>query len=312
MRKSIWAIVVTYNRKNLLEKCLDSLLKQTLKPNAILVVDNDSTDGTEQLIEEKFGKERLIKYLKLKENIGGAGGFYEGVRYAFEKGADWFWLMDDDAVADCKALENLVRLSKLDKKSIFGSLAVEEEDRDKLVWTAQFKTNRGFERIERLLECHRNKVVETSEVRPFLGSFISKFLVERIGFPRKDFFIWSDDVEYFTRAKTHGFRFKYVTSSFIYHPKEERVLKRLLFKRIYFIDAAPWKQYYGIRNGVRIQMEYLPKWKTFLVKIPKRIILASLMAFLHKDQRLKRVKYYYKAIFDGIFNRMGKRVEPSS
>lgn len=92
----VCAVVVTYNRKELLLECLDAILKQTSSIDKLLVIDNNSTDGTEDTLREKqyLGK-KVIQYVKLPENIGGAGGFCEGIRRAKDYNPDWsgLWTM---------------------------------------------------------------------------------------------------------------------------------------------------------------------------------------------------------------------------
>src|SRR5262245_34479345 len=96
MSDRICAVVVTFNRKPLLAKCLLSLERQSRRPDAILVVDNRSTDGTAAMLAEQFGH---LSYLRLEANTGGAGGFHEGMKWAYERGFDWLWVMDDDVEA---------------------------------------------------------------------------------------------------------------------------------------------------------------------------------------------------------------------
>jgi len=133
-RETIAAVVVTYNRKNLLGQCLDSLFGQTQPLDAIYIIDNCSTDGTPDLLHARGwiatpeGRDdevveairpvavpgspnrRLeVHYVRLPENTGGAGGFHEGMKRATEAGFDWLWLMDDDLQAASEALEVLVR-----------------------------------------------------------------------------------------------------------------------------------------------------------------------------------------------------------
>jgi rhamnopyranosyl-N-acetylglucosaminyl-diphospho-decaprenol beta-1,3/1,4-galactofuranosyltransferase len=121
MSDSVCAVVVTYNRKNLLIECLEALRKQTRPIQGIYLIDNASTDGTPELLLEKGyiselppenlkepwekefiiqnltnGEEIKLHYVRMHENTGGAGGFYEGVKRGYERGYDWLWLMDDD------------------------------------------------------------------------------------------------------------------------------------------------------------------------------------------------------------------------
>ncbi|MDW8464040.1 MAG: glycosyltransferase [Geminocystis sp.] len=120
-RETVCAIVVTYNRKKLLLECLEAIRRQTRPVQGIYIIDNASTDGTPEFLKENGyinelppenlakpwereftienlvdGKEIRVYYVRMHENTGGAGGFHEGVKRAYEKGYDWLWLMDDD------------------------------------------------------------------------------------------------------------------------------------------------------------------------------------------------------------------------
>src|SRR4051794_5249777 len=92
-RESVCAVVVTFNRKDLLRKCLAGLLRQTRPPDSIVVFNNHSTDGTADMVAAEFPSLTLFN---LTENNGGAGGFYAGMKWAFGQGFEWLWVMDDD------------------------------------------------------------------------------------------------------------------------------------------------------------------------------------------------------------------------
>ena len=110
----ITAVIVTYNRVELLRKSVAHLLAQSRKPDSILIVDNASSDETEAFCCELMKERKEIEYLRLLENTGGAGGFYTGIKVAIKRGADYIWGMDDDAFAQREALEKIVTL--LDSK----------------------------------------------------------------------------------------------------------------------------------------------------------------------------------------------------
>jgi rhamnopyranosyl-N-acetylglucosaminyl-diphospho-decaprenol beta-1,3/1,4-galactofuranosyltransferase len=140
--EKIAAVVVTYNRRDLLGQCLDSLLGQSHPLDALYIVDNHSADGTyDSLLGRNLigpierpeggpvettravpapgfpGRHLEIHYIRMPENTGGAGGFQEGMKRATEAGFDWLWLMDDDLLTAPGALEVLVR-----KKNALRSL----------------------------------------------------------------------------------------------------------------------------------------------------------------------------------------------
>src|SRR5699024_1340224 len=105
----IGALIVTYNRKELLKECLEALFNQSYKLETIIIVDNNSTDGTEKLFEEKqYLLKNNIQYYRMSENLGGAGGFHEGFRIASNDDLDWLWIMDDDTIPHSNTLSSLV------------------------------------------------------------------------------------------------------------------------------------------------------------------------------------------------------------
>jgi len=117
-KEKIAAVVVTYNRKELLKECLDALLAQTYPVDSIILIDNASIDGTPEFLKEQgYLKNPKIDYVRLPENTGGAGGFHEGVKRGYKKGYDWLWLMDDDAIAQKNTLEELMDANYILKKN---------------------------------------------------------------------------------------------------------------------------------------------------------------------------------------------------
>ena len=105
--KKVAAIVVTYNRKELLRECLQALLAQTIPDLDILLIDNASTDGTKEYITDIVEENPSIRYMNTGSNLGGAGGFHCGLKKAYERGYDYMWIMDDDTIPYPDALEQL-------------------------------------------------------------------------------------------------------------------------------------------------------------------------------------------------------------
>lgn len=99
------AVVVTRNRRTLLQQCLHALLRQSI-PADIWIIDNASTDGTEEAVSA-LANSRVI-YRNTGENLGGAGGFSFGIRAAATQPYELLWLMDDDTIPEPSALEYLL------------------------------------------------------------------------------------------------------------------------------------------------------------------------------------------------------------
>ena len=102
---NIIAVVVTYNRMELLKRNI-RCLQQNKPISSIVIVNNGSTDGTTEWLAAQEGLTVINQ-----TNVGGAGGFYTGIQYAYQAGADWIWCMDDDVFPRADCLEQLLPYS---------------------------------------------------------------------------------------------------------------------------------------------------------------------------------------------------------
>jgi GT2 family glycosyltransferase len=102
------ALIVTYNRKELVSRCLKACLAQTDPPDCIFLFENGSTDGTRDYLEQSgiLADQRIV-YFRVSRNIGPAAAFDRLLRLAFDAGCDWVWVMDDDTIPSPEALEQL-------------------------------------------------------------------------------------------------------------------------------------------------------------------------------------------------------------
>ncbi len=287
------AIVVTYNRKELLLRLIDSLFSQSLLPQQIFIIDNLSSDGTEKALEQDYLPNNQITYIKLNENLGGAGGFNAGIKLAYEQGFDWFWLMDDDALPAPDALENLLNLA-IDPLTIYGSTALYK---DQLCWPV---THKG-KLITQVAD-----LPELSSIGgiPFLGFFIHREMIGKIGFPDQGFFISGDDIEYCQRAKGLGYPIVMVKESHIYHPMPPRITVNLGVRPFFLLVQAPWRKYYDIRNRIIIARRHYGL-KLYTATLPG-IIFRWILTLCYEENRWVQSVAYFKGIKDGLTNRLGK------
>ena len=196
----IWAVVVTYNRKDLLRQCLQALRAQTRPPDHVLVVDNASTDGTRDLVREEFGE---VDLLALPENVGGAGGFHAGLKAAYDAGATWAWLMDDDTVPRPDALATLLdapaRLDGLPAPLLLGSRAVWTDGSLHPMNYPSFKR----EPVAQFVDATERGLLPL-RMATFVSLLVHRDAVDRFGLPLAHYFIWSDDIEYTARILRSG------------------------------------------------------------------------------------------------------------
>jgi rhamnopyranosyl-N-acetylglucosaminyl-diphospho-decaprenol beta-1,3/1,4-galactofuranosyltransferase len=290
----IATVIVTFNRKLLLRKCIDLLIKQTMSTD-ILIVDNASTDGTEDnLISSGLLNNEKIHYIKLDENTGGAGGFHYGLKYAFDKGWNWYWIMDDDAEPHQDALEKLVALSN-DRNSIYGSVAVADQNG---TLTLCFPVKKiSHEKISFVEEHNLLNSKELVVWLPFLGLFIHRDILIKVGLPDRTLFIRNDDVEYAERAKKHGIDIFMIKESIIEHPYQPTIRFSFLGRKIYYRSMPPWKMYYEVRNKIIIAKRYYSVLSG--IKSISGVTLQVLLSILLEKNKIGFCSAYFKGIIDG-------------
>lgn len=200
---SIVAVVVTYNRCAMLQRCLSHLEAQTY-PCDILVIDNASEDETNTWLTECQKKSPQMKRQRLEKNVGGAGGFNRGILEGVKSGYSHIWLMDDDCLPEPDALEKLMEAERLlgDAEQYgFLSSAVLWMDGRECKMNRQKIKKSYYERVEMLK--HGMVQVEQST---FVSLLIPTRTVMEVGLPIKEFFIWGDDIEYTRRIAVRNGR----------------------------------------------------------------------------------------------------------
>ena len=241
----ILAAIVTHNRCELLERCINHLQKQTRLPDLILVVNNGSTDATVDMLMH-----RNIQHIT-QENLGSAGGWNRCISHALEHHFDAVWLMDDDGFPNPSALERLE--SNLDTgTACVSSVVLRENDRKRLVFSFPvlddkqlpviFSWRRKLKTIDDVLS------VCPSGLYPFAnffnGTLISTDAIKKVGNVDKNFFICGDEVDYFYRLRSVG---KILTDmkAHHYHPN---------------VNERSWsdlKIYYYTKNTIILNGRYL-------------------------------------------------------
>lgn len=192
------AVVVTYNRKALLQECVDAILAQSVSVERLILIDNNSTDGTESFLKEKgYLDNPVIEYIKLPENIGGAGGFHEGMKKAREHQPDWVWIMDDDTVPTPTCLEELLHARKAIKGKVsFLASAVRGMNHEAI--NVPKLSRKQFSKYTDWYEYLDQGIAQIVKAT-FVSLLINIEAINQCGLPWKEFFIWGDDSEYTQR-----------------------------------------------------------------------------------------------------------------
>ncbi len=293
------AVVVTFDRLAMLQR-LVARLQEVAALDEVLVVDNASTDGTgEWLADLEAGLEggpaaRVpVRHRTLERNTGGAGGFHDGLEWAVEEtGADLVWLMDDDGLPDPGCLDRLLAETDLD---FWGPLVVDEGDPDRLVFPIRLPGGtRVVHDLADVRAAGSNGRIDDIVI-PFNGVLVTRALVERIGYPRAEFFIWGDDHEYRLRAEAAGARIATVVDAVVRHPAVGSLGAPMMFGRTtYNHTPSDLKHYCMARNNVLNLRDYRG-WPFVLL-----FWLKTIWFYLLTRPQPGRIALSAKAGYDGL------------
>lgn len=286
--KETVAVVVTYNRKGLLTECIDALLSSSI-PVSILIIDNASTDGTKELISEKY--ENDVIYINTGQNLGGAGGFSFGIKYAAQLICKYLWILDDDTIVRKDTLSKLMSAGEKVNYNFgwLSSLALWKDGSACVMNTQELDPYWGEEA----------ELVQENIIRSIRASFVSllvpKEIVLKIGLPYKEYFIWGDDVEYTLRISKSR-KCYFIMNSVVEHKMKDNqgTADFLAMTDPKRVD----RMYYAYRNGIHTAREKSKKsYYGYLYSLYKRYRKISSSDCALKKEKLAVIK---KAIHDGI------------
>lgn len=279
---SVFAFIVTYNRLNLLKKVVADLRSQTYPLDKIIVVNNSSTDGT----EEWLATQNDLIVIK-QPNIGGAGGFETGVRYCFENGADWIWMMDDDVFPNSDCLEKL--LSYKDQALCLQPYRY-FSDNILVAWQAFYDLKKA-----QVVSIDFSKETNIINNCCFEGCFINRKVVQEVGFPDARFFIAGDDSSYGWRI-SKLFKILYI--------RDARMIRA---KKSIEINNSQMYEYYTLRNRHLLSAVY-DELGISKRKFNQQTFEMYFVAFFKSlcKFEFKRIKFLRRTFFDMINRKTGK------
>ena len=227
---SVFVFIVTYNKLKSLKRVVECVKKQSAHIDRIFVINNSSTDGTEEWLSTVMG----ISVIK-QENLGGAGGFHTGIKTCYELGADWIWMMDDDVFPHDDCLASLLKFTNVSE----------------CINTTRYWADGGYVPQIFRYDIDRN---HSYELKPdftkdyikintccFEGLLISRNLVSKIGYPDKRFFVAFDDTIY-------GYLASYYTNPIVV---KDAVADKL--QKASDIRPRPFYTYYSVRNRYLVE-----------------------------------------------------------
>jgi len=281
MEKTI-AVIVTYNRLTLLKECVEALNNQTRQTDAILVVNNGSTDDTEQWLQSQ----QNLHFITQK-NTGSGGGFKTAIRWAYQNGYSWIWCMDDDGYPKADAFEKLME-PDLDRLYLRNCAVIDKADKKSFVWKTKNYAN--VEAID------RNIIKGIGH--PFNGTLLHRNIVERVGLPKKHYFMWGDESEYYYRiTRKNKIPVCTVANSIHYHPASA-----FNFRNDWDYGKA-WKMYFYIRNRFHIDKARFGNKVTALAHYCCFLLaMVGIVLIYQKTDKLKKMRFLFWPATDAFTN----------
>ena len=249
--RSVGVVVVTYNRFELLKEVVAALRNQTFTDFQIIIVNNGSTDQTLEWLDEQ---KDIITITQ--PNLGGAGGFFTGMKYVAEHGFDYCWVMDDDVICNPDALEELYHAYT--RKSNIGFVCSKVIGIDGCPMNTpavdERPTENGYANYAEFIAKSMIKVKNST----FVSVFCKVDTIRKVGLPYKEFFIWGDDTEYTMRI-SQQYDCYMACNSVVVH-------KRTIQKSLSFeteTDPSRLRMYfYMMRNNSFVQFKYNTAYKS--------------------------------------------------
>ncbi|MBN1106661.1 MAG: glycosyltransferase [Deltaproteobacteria bacterium] len=276
--KRVSAVIVTFNNASMLKGLLEDLEGQSRPPDEILVVDNASVDGTRDLVRGSFPG---VKYLRLPENTGSAGGYHEGIRAALPQ-SDLIWTLDDDVRLEVDSLEMLLRgLEELDARRCIGAVRSVGQRRP------------SSARPTRLA------------LFPWRGTLIKSEAVRRLGLPLKEFFIYGEDLEYAMRFNAAGLPCFWIPASVCTERRLEGKDDYRLLGASVRVYSSPFQLYYAFRNNIFVFVRYRDFHR--LVRTLLYAVKAFLFILVLEGPRgFQKLAAIIEGLFHGFRGRLGR------
>lgn len=275
---AVVAAVMTYNRKEMLRRCVQAIRAQTTPPSMILVLDNASTDGTARMLADEFPE---VTVLPMSENLGCAGAMRELLQYARTLPADYIWFFDDDVIPEPQALERL-----------YDEMRLLERERRVGV-------------LRPMVRDPHSGVVGGGGISH--ASLLRQEMVRSVALPPAELFIELSDHSYNRLIRQAGFEILRLPIVLAQHPINRPKALREIINRGYHVK--PWRLYYAIRNRVYFSL-YVERSGRRLAR--QLAVAAGSILLLTAFGRPRRGQtLVIRGVLDGMLARLGRRIDPA-
>lgn len=278
--EKIIAVIVSFNRHKLLVECINAIKSQTRKPDAILVVNNGSADYTSVWLDKQTDILQVYQ-----DNIGSAGGFNTGISWAYEKGYDLIWCMEDDGLPKEDALEQMLS-NRTEKTELLNCAVINKEDKKSFVWK--------IGKYETLDQIKENSISGFCHL--FNGTLLHRSIVEKAGLPKTNLFYMGEASEYFYRiTRKHQIEARTILTSINYHPPAEYCHKKE------WDYKSSWKVYFHVRNRYHVlKSKHSFKLAALFYYFVFLMSFAGAVLVFQKKDRMKKLGFIGWPMIDAL------------
>lgn len=303
MYPKVFIIVLNWNGHQDTIECVDSLKKVTYPDYEIVIVDNGSTDGSEEILRRRFPDIALIQ---TGENLGYTGGNNAGIRYALGKGADYMVLLNNDTVVDKDFVTALVAAAEADRSIGIASSKVYFYDRPDVIWyagaTLNLKTGKSKHLGYNEKDSGQFGAMQETDRACGCSMMVTREVCERIGLMDPEYFCYAEEAEWSVRARKAGYKVVLVPNSKTWHK----------------VSAATGGAgtgsylYYSVRNHLHLVKTYLPFSFPGLNIARDGLILLRYVCslFTMNVDKIRGMKIIWLGMRDSYRNRFGRKDLP--
>jgi rhamnopyranosyl-N-acetylglucosaminyl-diphospho-decaprenol beta-1,3/1,4-galactofuranosyltransferase len=268
----------------MLADLLADLRLQIRLPDEIILIDNASQDGTEEMVRLNYPN---INYIKLKENLGSGGGYYEGIKIA-TKTSDFIYTMDDDVCLKPDTLSEIVKGFQLLEKSLPSRIGA----------------------VRSVGTGHPEDVPTKLDICPWRGTLIKTAIIREVGLPSPDYFLYGEDLEYSLRLAKKGYCFYWVPASICQerHRDQDGKTHVEIFGKRSARYQEPFRLYYAFRNEIFIYIQYkciLKVVHVFMYAIKLTLMILKVEGWNGQ----KAIMAIVEGMIDGVMGSLGKNIK---
>ncbi|PIP28149.1 MAG: hypothetical protein COX29_02805 [Candidatus Moranbacteria bacterium CG23_combo_of_CG06-09_8_20_14_all_35_22] len=256
----VFVIILNYNGRACLKKALASVFRMDYPNFEVILVDNNSTDGSFEMIKREFSKIILIKN---SENLGFSSGNNIGIEYALERGADYIWLLNYDTEIEKNSLDFLVEeIEKNERIGIISPVILVGDS--KKIWFSGGEID-WFKMKSQHQEKELQKNNFNTDYISGCAMLIRAEVFRRAGLFDEDYFLYWEDADFSLRVKKAGYKLAVCTSSRIRHYEKSQEKKAsksywlvlsglIFFKKNSPLFLKPWIFLY-------VRLRKIKNWK---------------------------------------------------